>query len=224
VASRVFVWTGGALFVLALASCAWWYLFVAGAPLPYRGGEPLAVDGLLFSAFAMHHSLFARGTVKRRLERVAGNITRSLYVYAASALLILVCAAWQPIGGDLYHASTVVAPVHIAGQLAGLWLIVQAVAQIDPLELAGIRPPAPSDPLQTSGAYRWVRHPLYFGWTIVVFATPHLTGDRLAFAALSTFYLMIAVPWEERSLVRAYGDQYVGYQRAVRWRMIPFIY
>ena len=35
---------------------------------------------------------------------------------------------------------------------------------------------------------------------------------------------MVAVPWEERSLVRAFGDEYIRYQRAVRWRMIPFIY
>jgi len=32
------------------------------------------------------------------------------------------------------------------------------------------------------------------------------------------------VPWEERSLVRAFGDDYVRYQRDVRWRIIPFIY
>jgi protein-S-isoprenylcysteine O-methyltransferase Ste14 len=59
---------------------------------------------------------------------------------------------------------------------------------------------------------------------LVVFATPHLTGDRLAFATLSTAYLMVAVPWEERSLVGAFGDDYIRYQRDVRWRMIPFIY
>jgi protein-S-isoprenylcysteine O-methyltransferase Ste14 len=224
VASRAFVWTGGALFVAALAWCAWWYLLIAGRPRPYHGVAPIAVDALLFSAFALHHSVFASGAVKQRLERVAGTVTRSLYVYAASGLLILVCAAWQPIGGDLYRASRAIAPAHIAGQLAGLWVIARAVARIDPLELAGIRQAAPSGSLQTSGPYRWVRHPLYLGWTIVVFATPHLTGDRLAFAVVSTAYLMIAVPWEERSLVRALGDEYVGYQRAVRWRMIPFIY
>jgi len=214
---------GGALFVLALAWCAWWYLFSAGESRPYSGEAAIAVDAMLFAVFALHHSLFARDAAKRWLARVPRDRVRSLYVYVASALLIVVCAAWRPIGGNLYRAGDL-AIVLIAGQLGGLWLIAQAVSRIDPLELAGIRTPAGGETLQTSGPYRWVRHPLYFGWVLAVFATPHLTGDRLAFAVFSTLYLVAAVPWEERSLVRAFGDDYVRYQRDVRWRIIPFIY
>jgi protein-S-isoprenylcysteine O-methyltransferase Ste14 len=51
-----------------------------------------------------------------------------------------------------------------------------------------------------------------------------MTGDRLAFAVLTSAYLVIAIPWEERSLVRSWGDEYRRYQRRVRWRLIPFIY
>jgi methanethiol S-methyltransferase len=223
-AARAFVWIGGVFFVAALAWCAWWFLVDAGRPVAYAGGGAIAVDAALFSLFALHHSVFARDTAKRWLDRIPRDLIRSVYVWVASVLLILVCVLWQPIGGDLYRAATFLAPVHIGLQLAGFWVIVGAVSRIDPLELAGIRTAAPSDALQTSGPYRWVRHPVYLGWVMIVFGTPHLTGDRLAFAALSTAYLMLAVPWEERSLVRAFGDAYVGYQRDVRWRMIPFIY
>ena len=51
-----------------------------------------------------------------------------------------------------------------------------------------------------------------------------LAGDRLTFAVLTSLYLAIAIPWEERSLVAAFGDAYRRYQQQVRWRMIPFIY
>jgi protein-S-isoprenylcysteine O-methyltransferase Ste14 len=51
-----------------------------------------------------------------------------------------------------------------------------------------------------------------------------MTGDRLIFAVISVLYLAVAVPWEERSLVGTFGDEYVRYQQLVRWRMIPFIY
>jgi protein-S-isoprenylcysteine O-methyltransferase Ste14 len=213
---------GGALFVVALAWCAWWYLFVAGRSRPYTDGA-IAIDTALFSVFALHHSLFARDSARRWLNRVPRDLLRPLYVYVASLLLIAVCAAWRPIGGDLYSAGRP-GVLHIAVQIGGLWLIARSVAKIDPLELAGIRPARTAEPLQTSGPYRWVRHPLYLGWVLVVFATPHVTGDRLVFAALSTAYLMVAVPWEERSLVRAFGEDYIRYQRSVRWRMIPFIY
>jgi len=90
--------------------------------------------------------------------------------------------------------------------------------------LAGIRPSSGSDGLQMGGPYRLVRHPLYSGWMLAAFGAAHMTGDRLAFAVLTSLYLMIAIPWEERSLVRSFGESYRRYQQQVRWRMIPFIY
>ena len=46
----------------------------------------------------------------------------------------------------------------------------------------------------------------------------------MAFAVITSMYLVVAVPWEERSLVRSFGEDYVRYQRQVRWRIIPFVY
>ena len=77
-----------------------------------------------------------------------------------------------------------------------------SVAEIDPLELAGIRTPDAEDELQFQGPYRLVRHPLYLGWIVAAFGTPHLTGDRLAFAILTSLYLVIAIPWEEQKTKR----------------------
>jgi protein-S-isoprenylcysteine O-methyltransferase Ste14 len=65
---------------------------------------------------------------------------------------------------------------------------------------------------------------LYLGWVLVVFGAAHMTGDRLAFAVITTIYLVAAVPWEERSLSAAFGAEYADYMRAVRWRIVPFIY
>jgi protein-S-isoprenylcysteine O-methyltransferase Ste14 len=180
---------------------------------------------MLVAAFAAHHSIFARDRVKASLaEVVPARLLRSVYVWMAGLLLILVCLAWRPIGGALYDTIGLGAVAHAAIQLAGVWIIARAVARIDPLELAGIRPPSMSGGLQTSGVYRWVRHPLYFGWVLAVFGASHMTGDRLAFAAITTAYLVVAAPWEERSLMRTFGDDYERYMRQVPWRMIPFIY
>ena len=51
-----------------------------------------------------------------------------------------------------------------------------------------------------------------------------MTANRLLFAVVSSAYLILAIPWEERSLVAAHGDPYRAYQRAVRWRVIPGIW
>jgi protein-S-isoprenylcysteine O-methyltransferase Ste14 len=222
--ARAFVWLGGALFVAALTLSAWLYLFQLGRSYPPGGLPALATNVVLFAIFAVHHSLFARDFAKRWMGSLTPDLVRSLYVYAASLLLILVCVAWQPIGGELYAASGAAAAALIAVELGGIWCIARAVARIDPLELAGIHEPSRGEGLQTSGVYRLVRHPIYFGWVLAVFGTPHMTGDRLAFAVMTTAYLAVAVPFEERSLARSFGEAYARYQRDVRWRMIPFIY
>jgi protein-S-isoprenylcysteine O-methyltransferase Ste14 len=100
----------------------------------------------------------------------------------------------------------------------------QSVRAIDALELAGIRSQSEAAGLQVVGPYRLVRHPLYLGWILVVFGAALMTGDRLTFAAITTLYLVMAIPWEERSLRTAFGSDYDRYMRLVRWRMIPFIY
>jgi protein-S-isoprenylcysteine O-methyltransferase Ste14 len=223
---RLFVWTGGGLFVLSLAACAYAYLILWAARLPQAPVlNPVAIDAGLFTLFAAHHSLFAREAIKQLVARtVPDRLLRSFYVWTASLLLMGVLVLWQPVAGTVYAITGWRAVAHAAVQLGGLWLIARSVARIDPLELAGIKPSSGSDSLQTAGPYRWVRHPLYLGWLLAVFGTAHMTANRLTFAALSTSYLCVAIPWEERSLRRIFGEAYASYQRTVRWRMIPYVY
>jgi protein-S-isoprenylcysteine O-methyltransferase Ste14 len=224
-AERAFVWTGGAIFVGSLAFCAWWFLVALGRSAPASGAQPLVFDALLFSAFAAHHSVFAREGVKRWIAAtIPAELVRSVYVWIASALLVAVCAFWRPIGGELYAVHSVRALLHAAVQLGGVVLIARAVATIDPLELAGIRASSDTAALQIGGPYRWVRHPLYLGWIMATLGAGHMTGDRFAFAIITAIYLFVAVPLEERSLVRSFGEDYARYQRRVRWRIVPFIY
>ncbi len=58
----------------------------------------------------------------------------------------------------------------------------------------------------------------------MVWAAPVMSSGRLLFAALSTLYLVIAIPLEERSLDAAYGDAYRQYQARVRWRLVPGVF
>jgi protein-S-isoprenylcysteine O-methyltransferase Ste14 len=224
-AARAFVWLGGALFVVSLGFCAWTYAVPFGRALPFTGWPAMAVDAVLITVFALHHSVFARDGIKTRITRlVPVSLLRSTYVWIASTLLVLVCAMWRPIGGEVYRAQGLLALALAGAQVAGLWLTVKGTSRLDPLELAGIHPPRESEGLQVSGPFRWIRHPLYLGWLLMVFGAAHMTGDRLAFAAITTLYLVVAIPLEERSLRRAFGDDYIRYTREVRWRMVPFIY
>jgi protein-S-isoprenylcysteine O-methyltransferase Ste14 len=223
-AERVFVWLGGVVFVGSLGFCA--YSYTVRWSLPHHGdASALAFDAVLFSAFAMHHSLFARTPVKDTLSRlVPERLLRSVYVWIASLLLVTVCAAWMPIGGEVYrHAGWLGVP-HALVQFVGIWLIARSVRTIDPLDLAGIRRQSANEGLQIGGPYRLVRHPLYLGWLLAVFGAALMTADRLAFAVITTAYLVIAIPWEERSLRAAFGSEYERYSHLVRWRLVPFVF
>jgi protein-S-isoprenylcysteine O-methyltransferase Ste14 len=85
-------------------------------------------------------------------------------------------------------------------------------------------PPRDDKALSTTGAYGLVRHPIYLGWALIVWSVPAMTGTRLVFAAVSTLYLVVAIPFEERQMRRTMGRPYDDYARAVRWRMLPGVY
>jgi protein-S-isoprenylcysteine O-methyltransferase Ste14 len=229
-----FAWTGAAAFTASLVWFVYCYLVVFGRPATSASVVvPLTVNVLLFTVFALHHSLLARTRAKSIVRRLAPpELERSLYTWVASMLFAAVCFWWQPVPGTLYELP---GPARVAGwlvQALGLILTVRASRALDVLDLAGIRAveraqqPASVDPpsLNTRGLYGFVRHPLYFAWALFVFGTPAMTGTRAAFAFISTAYLMLAIPLEERGLVQTFGADYVRYRERVRYRMIPGLY
>lgn len=228
---RLIVLGGAALFVLSIGYVLYCYLIAFGEPLPAASASPAwrpaVSNALAFAAFALHHSVFARTAVRTWVSRqVPPAIERPLYVWTASLLLILVCALWQPVPGTAWTASGAARWALTGVQLFALWLVIRSAAVIDVLELAGLRPASPdatARELSTRGPYGWVRHPLYLGWCLLVFATTPMTMTRLLFAVSSGAYILLAIPLEERTL-RSKGEAYRRYAARVRWRLVPGLY
>lgn len=227
-AAHLFVWVGGALFVVSLAATAYSFLLRWDHPAPFASWSAVAFNSALLTVFAIHHSVFARPSVKAAVSTVIPpRLERSVYVWTASVLLLLVVAAWQPVGAAVYSADGLPEWLLWGVQLLGIVLTARSVRTIDGLELAGIRQAnraAASSGLQFGGPYRLVRHPIYLGWILIVFGTPHMTGDRLTFAVVTTVYLLLAIPWEERALEQSFGGEYLVYKQHVRWRVLPLLY
>jgi protein-S-isoprenylcysteine O-methyltransferase Ste14 len=220
-------WAGGAAFVASLLYLVYFYVVTLGDP----SGDPsarwanTAVNIALFSAFALHHSALARTGAKAWVTRVIpSRLERTAYVWTASLLTVLMCLAWQPVAGRVYTVEGWIRLPFWSIQALGVLLTVRAARAVSALELAGIRQAARrtgSSELKVVGPFRLVRHPIYLGWVLMVVATPAMTANRLLFAAISSLYLILAIPWEERSLVEGHGDRYRDYQQRVRWRLIP---
>jgi protein-S-isoprenylcysteine O-methyltransferase Ste14 len=229
-ARLAYVWLGGAVFVGSLLYFLWFYL-VQLDRVPGGGGLlALTINVSLFSLFAVHHSVMARSGAKRWITRLMpAELERSTYSWISSLLFILACAGWQPIGGTIYEARDWLAVPFRLVQLTGIVIVARATAALDALDLAGIRQldrQAKDTPLglKTSGVYGLVRHPIYLGWAMFVFGAPRMTTDRAVFAIISTLYLALAVPLEERSLVQTFGEAYSRYADKVRWKIVPGVY
>ena len=226
---KAFAWTGALLFLLSLLSFAVVYGWRLGTPAPETGSTVRdAIDNVvLFTIFALHHSIMARTGAKAWLTRVVPpDLERAVYVWIASVLFLAVCWLWQPLPGMIWQTNGVWFWLLSAIQLAGVLLTLRAAGMVGVWELAGVRQPDPRAAIEfrAAGPFAIVRHPIYLGWLLIVFATPEMTTSRLLFAGISSAYLVAAIPWEERSLLDAFPEKYGAYQRAMRWRLIPGIW
>ena len=224
-----FAWTGALLFLLSLLSFGLVYGWRLRVPAPGTGSTIRdALDNvLLFTIFALHHSLMARTGAKAWLTRVVPrDLERAIYVWIASLLFLAVCWMWQPLPGIIWHTSGAIHWMLIAIQLLGVALTLRAARTVGVWELAGVKQPDHTRPVEfrASGPFAIVRHPIYLGWLVIVFATPVMTTSQLLFAVVSSVYLIAAIPWEERSLLEAFPDEYSTYQRQMRWRLIPGVW
>ena len=241
-AARAFAWAGAVLFAAALAYFLFSYSVTFGE-ITEGTIAPGAIvfDIALFSVFALHHSIFARIPVRARVRRIVpAQLERSAYVWVASLMLIGVCYGWRAVPGVLWQVSRPWSWAIMAVQLVGIWLALRSAAVIDGLDLAGVRqvstPPPSRDEVparfgetspvefKTEGPYGWVRHPIYLGWILVVFCVGTMSMTRFVFAAISSLYLLIAIPFEERTLRAQSAGSYDDYRRRVRWKLIPGVY
>ncbi len=226
---KAFAWTGALLFLVSLSSFVYVYGWRLRTPAPDTGStvRDAAVNIVLFTIFALHHSIMARTGAKEWIKRlVPQDLERAVYVWIASVLFLAVCWLWRPLPGLLWRTGGALSWMLIAVQLIGVGLTLRASQIVGVLELAGVVQPDHNKPYEftTGGPFGLVRHPIYFGWVLIVFATPVMTATQLLFAVISSAYIVVAIPLEERSLLEAFPDKYRTYQSRMRWRLIPGVW
>ena len=172
-------------------------------------GESLLIDALLLGVFAVQHSVMARPAFKRWWAHfVPWTIERSTDVLFASLALIRWGWPGRPIGGEIWRVESETARYVLWALCAIGWTIVLvATFMINHFDLFGLRQVylyfagQPYTPLKfgTPFFYKYVRHPLYLGFIIAFWATPHATATHLLFALATTAYILIAIQF--RSMI-----------------------
>ena len=192
----------------------------------------LLTDGALLAVFALQHSGMARQGFKRAWTKIVPPpVERSTYVLLASAALLLLFWKWQPVGGVIWevHGSPARMALKSVG-LAGWMFVLASTFLIDHFDLFGLRQVflhlrgTPYRPPQFTarGWYRYVRHPIYLGFIIAFWATPHMSAGHLLFAAVTTAYIFVGIALEERDLIATFGDDYRRYRQRVAM-LVPFL-
>lgn len=104
------------------------------------------------------------------------------------------------------------------GQGISLLLLLIAVFQTDLLSFIGLRQlfgeTEKTGSLMTGGLYRFIRHPLYTTSLVFLWLSPVMSLNTLVVYLALTIYILVGIVFEERKLLREFGDAYSKYRSA----------
>lgn len=178
------------------------------------------VDIALIAVFGLQHSLMARPWFKQHvMAAMPPAFQRVTYVHFANVALFALILFWQPIPSLIWDVRGGLVEWVVWTVFAIGWLILffgaWSMGLGDLLGLEEMRAWAKGSEyrlrLKTGGLYRWLRHPMYVGVLLGVWATPNMSLGHLLLASGLTLYVIVAMRYEKRDLIASYGDRYVSW-------------
>lgn len=185
-----------------------------------------------FAAWALVHSLTAARRFKRWVRRRVGDraydgfyrLAYNLFSVLSILPLLYLLATRLP-STPLWRVPLPFSLLFVAVQIVGLAGLAVSLLQTDVWRFAGVRQalrylrgaedPDPPGTFVQSGAYRLVRHPLYFFSMLFIWFVPIMTVNTLVFNVLATVYFLVGALHEERRLEAEFGERYRHYRQEV---------
>lgn len=222
-------------YLIFFVTFLWMILFLGDfetlVPTTVNGGasgpllQALIVDLALIALFGIQHTVMARKSFKKWWTNlVSKHVERSTYVLFSSVAIVLLLWYWQPLPQTIWEVESTWASLILDWGFWLGWLILfLSTWMIDHFNLFGVKqvwnymwgseldPPRFMEP----GFYKYVRHPLMLGFMIAFWSISHMTLGHLIFSGGMTLYIFIGVYFEEKTMVRHFGEKYEDYRRRV---------
>ncbi len=188
-------------------------------------GEAVLVDLVLIAVFGLQHSIMARQGFKAWwTSSVPVGAERSVYCLASALALALLFHFWHPIDAVVWDVASPASRVILWGIfLLGIGGVFISTWLLNHFELFGLaqswhamrQTKAPAQKFLTPLFYRFSRHPLYSGFIIAFWATPHMTVGHVLLSVGLTIYILIGIHYEELDMVATFGETYENYRSEV---------
>jgi methanethiol S-methyltransferase len=185
----------------------------------------------LWVLYAFFHSILAHDKVKDGFKKLLGyyfKYYRLAYTIFALVTLLFVCWFQLSIQSPLlYQTNNTTLAVGIFFSASGFALMIICIKKYF-IGLSGVQSISNTitdKKLIITGVHRFVRHPLYLGtfvflWGLfILYPFCHLLISNV----IITVYTIIGTRFEERKLLRNFGQQYKEYQQNVK-AFIPGFY
>jgi protein-S-isoprenylcysteine O-methyltransferase Ste14 len=196
-------------------------------PLPFVWPYWLVFWGIIVWAFSPEMRIVQtaqKAVAKEKDSRDAGSI-QLILAGGAVGLLISFPLAWLPVLRLPAALALAALVVGTAMLIAGSLLRRHCWRQLAGSFTGDVRA-RPDQPIVSTGAYRWLRHPSYSAGMLMNTGIGLALGSWgsavvMALASFAVYSYRIRV--EERALLEVVGDRYREFARTRR-RLIPFIY
>lgn len=190
---------------------------------------------LAWAAFAFFHSLTVSEGYEDLARRWMGGHAFDRYhrlvftAYSVAVFLLLVIFLRSLPDHPLYRLEGLGRILCHTLQLCGVAFLLWT--PWDLMEFIGLRQwerhregrtaePGRNERLFTGKAYGVVRHPLYFGISVILAFHPIQTRNTLVSTVMVILYFYVGTYFEERRMVHKFGEEYRSYQKRVP-RFLP---
>jgi len=184
------------------------------------------VYALLWLSFGVLHSLLARPQFKQKLDGLLGYRYRIAYNLFAAVHIGLVLLIGLLLYRDAapFQLPAWLMAVSYGGIAIGVVVVLASLKQYDLGLFSGTHQwrnkitfkdeLTSPESLNISGLNSYIRHPLYLGLFLALWGNA-TSSFGLMTAFWGTVYVVIGTVFEERQLVRLYGESYKRYQSLV---------